>query len=51
MAALADIARAPKPALVVCHGVVIRLALARLARTGGRAAASVPIANGALIAL
>ncbi|HEX4107235.1 MAG TPA: histidine phosphatase family protein [Solirubrobacteraceae bacterium] len=30
VAALQDIARGPRPTLVVCHGVAIRLALARL---------------------
>jgi broad specificity phosphatase PhoE len=45
IAALQDVAQGSKPALVVCHGMVIRLALIRL----GRAISSVP--NVALIEL
>jgi broad specificity phosphatase PhoE len=43
MAALRDIAVDAKPALVVCHGMVIRLAVIRLGRGNHR------VANGALI--
>lgn len=52
MAALGDIAEeGTRPALIVCHGVVIRLALARLGLTRGESPASIPVANAALIAL
>jgi broad specificity phosphatase PhoE len=50
MRALADIARGPRPALVVCHGVVIRLALARTGTVIGDALAA-PVANAALVPL
>jgi len=43
MAALGEVAVGPTPVLVVCHGMVIRLALAAL----GRPVASVP--NAALV--
>ena len=53
MAALEVIASGPRPVLVVCHGVAIRLALTRLGRApaiaGGAIAASV--SNAALIPL
>ena len=49
MAALADVERGPLPALVVCHGMTIRLALARREGTDGPAVQHV--ANGALVAL
>jgi broad specificity phosphatase PhoE len=52
MSALDDIARAPKPALVVCHGVVIRLALAALGQSiAGEAPGGAPVGNADLIAL
>jgi broad specificity phosphatase PhoE len=43
--ALSDIAKGAKPALVVCHAMVIRLVVMRLGR------GSHPVQNGALIAL
>ncbi|TMK42374.1 MAG: histidine phosphatase family protein [Actinobacteria bacterium] len=50
--ALADIATGLRPALVICHGMVIRLALARLAVPGaGGAPRLPPVANAALIPL
>jgi probable phosphoglycerate mutase len=50
MAALAEIAAEPqRPVLVVCHGVVIRLALARMQGEPGPGARTVP--NAALIPL
>ncbi len=45
LAALREIAAGPKPALVVCHALSIRLALTRLGRERDR------VANGALIEL
>jgi len=52
-AALADVEQAPRPALVVCHGVVIRLALTQRCPEGPPAALPAPavVPNGALIAL
>ena len=52
-AALADIERAETPALVVCHGQVIRLALAERHPEGlaGALRGSHTVTNGALIAL
>jgi len=52
-AALADIERGERPALVVCHGQVIRLALAERHPSGldGALRGSHTVANGALIAL
>lgn len=49
MAALADAAHESQPALVVCHGMVIRLALAR--RRGERGPGPRLIPNGALLPL
>jgi probable phosphoglycerate mutase len=49
MAALEEIARGPQPALVICHGMAIRLALAR--RRGERGPGPNPVANGALVPL
>jgi broad specificity phosphatase PhoE len=49
MAALADVEKGPQPALVVCHGMVIRVAIAR--RTGKPFSISEPIENTALIEL
>ncbi|TCO62587.1 histidine phosphatase family protein [Actinocrispum wychmicini] len=43
MAALAEIERGPKPALVVCHGMVMRLAVSR--RTGKPWSIDDPIDN------
>jgi broad specificity phosphatase PhoE len=48
-AALADIAQLPRPALVVCHGVVIRLTLARV--HGDPAPGAVRVPNAELIPL
>jgi broad specificity phosphatase PhoE len=48
-AALADVERGPLPALVVCHGVVIRIALVQRAGNRGPLAKAVP--NGVLIPL
>ena len=48
-AALADVERGELPALVVCHGVVIRIAL--VLRAGNRAPLAQPVGNGALIPL
>lgn len=48
-AALAEIEQGPQPALVVCHGVAIRLALAR--RRGEPGPGPGPIANGAIYPL
>jgi probable phosphoglycerate mutase len=48
-AALADIERDQLPALVVCHGMVIRAALASRAGAGGQRFSRVP--NGALVPL
>lgn len=48
-AALADIERGDLPALVVCHGVVIRIAL--VLRAGDRSPLARPVPNGALIPL
>jgi broad specificity phosphatase PhoE len=48
-AALADVERGELPALVVCHGIVIRIALVQRAGRGGPLAQPVP--NGALIPL
>jgi len=45
IAALRDIAKGPKPALVVCHAMVIRLVLMHLGRGNH------PVQNGALIEL
>lgn len=51
-AALADIGAARTPALVVCHGVVIRLALASLAQgADGPQDFPLRVANGALVPL
>lgn len=47
--ALSDIQKGPLPALVVCHGVVIRLALYQ--RSRDRSVLSVRVANGALMPL
>jgi broad specificity phosphatase PhoE len=50
--ALADVAAGPRPALVICHGVVIRLALARLdGAAAGERPRVPPVANAALIPL
>lgn len=49
MAALAEIERGPQPALVICHGMAIRLALAR--RRGVPGPGPTAIANGALVPL
>lgn len=49
MAALAEIERGPQPALVVCHGMSIRLALAR--RRGKPGPGPNAVANGALVPL
>ena len=49
MAALAEIERGPLPALVVCHGMTIRLALAR--RRGEPGPGERLIDNGMLVAL
>lgn len=49
MAALADAEREPGPVLVVCHGMVMRLALARRAGEPGPGPRLIP--NGALIPL
>jgi broad specificity phosphatase PhoE len=48
-AALADVERDALPALVVCHGVVIRIALFQ--RAGRRVAAAERVPNGALVPL
>jgi len=48
-AALQDVERAPLPALVVCHGMVIRAALSVRARHWLSGSARVP--NGALVPL
>jgi len=50
MAALSDIAQGPCPALVVCHGVVIRLALSRCRAVTGDGLAA-PVDNASLVAL
>ena len=52
-AALADIERGHRPALVVCHGVVIRIALSqrRAAGSSDRLVAAPSVPNGALILL
>ncbi|HEY4277748.1 MAG TPA: histidine phosphatase family protein [Conexibacter sp.] len=47
MAAIADIERGPEPVLVVCHGITIRLALAR--RRGEPGPGPGPVLNGSLI--
>jgi broad specificity phosphatase PhoE len=49
MAALAEIERGPQPALVVCHGITARLALAR--RRGEAGPDPAPLPNGALVPL
>lgn len=49
MAAIAEIEQGPQPALVVCHGVTARMALAR--RRGEPGPIRVPLANGALVPL
>jgi broad specificity phosphatase PhoE len=49
MAALADVERGPKPALVVCHGMVMRLAVSR--RTGKPWSIKDPIDNTHLLQL
>jgi broad specificity phosphatase PhoE len=49
MAALADIDQGPKPVLVVCHGMVIRLAVSRW--TGQPWSIKDPIENTALVRL
>ena len=49
MAALEELIDAPKPTLVICHGMVIRLALARLGRPQLEGFRS--IANGELVDL
>jgi broad specificity phosphatase PhoE len=49
MAALAEIERGPQPALVVCHGVVMRLALSR--RAGEPGPGDLRIPNAALVPL
>lgn len=49
MAALAEIERGPQPALVVCHGMTIRLALAR--RRGEPGPGPTGLANCALVPL
>ncbi len=46
-AALADVERDQLPALVICHGVVIRIAL--VLRAGDRSPLARPVPNGALI--
>jgi broad specificity phosphatase PhoE len=48
-AALEDIERAPSPALVVCHGGVIRIAFFQ--RAGDRAALGTSVPNAAILAL
>lgn len=48
-AALADVEQGELPALVVCHGVVIRIALYQ--RAGRRAAVAGRVPNGALVPL
>ncbi len=48
-AALADVERGELPALVVCHGVVIRIALFQ--RAGHRVALAERVPNGALVPL
>ena len=50
-AALAEVARAPLPALVVCHGGTIRCALAVRDPAGLRAFNRIAVPNGALVAL
>lgn len=49
MEAIAEIERGPQPALVVCHGVTARLALAR--RRGEPGPIREPLLNGALVPL
>jgi broad specificity phosphatase PhoE len=49
MAALAEIDQGPKPVLVVCHGMVIRVAVSR--RTGEPWSIKDPIENTALVKL
>lgn len=52
MASLADIADQDKPALVICHGVVIRLALARIGQSiHGQAPGGTPVGNADMVAL
>lgn len=48
-AALGDVVAGPLPALVVCHGMVIRLAVAR--QNGTALAQAATVANGTLVAL
>jgi broad specificity phosphatase PhoE len=48
-AALEDVERAPSPALVVCHGGVIRIALFQ--RAGDRATLGASVPNAAILAL
>jgi probable phosphoglycerate mutase len=49
MEAIAEIERGPQPALIVCHGVTARMALAR--RRGERGPIRSGLANGALVPL
>ncbi|MGI8559764.1 MAG: histidine phosphatase family protein [Solirubrobacteraceae bacterium] len=49
MEVLEEVAAGPKPALVVCHGVVIRLALSSL--EGPERALAAPVENAALVPL
>jgi broad specificity phosphatase PhoE len=49
MAALADVERGPLPALVVCHGMTIRIALGR--RAGAEGPVARHVENGALVPL
>jgi broad specificity phosphatase PhoE len=49
MAALADVEQGPQPALVVCHGIVMRLALSRRAGEPGPGDFRIP--NAALVPL
>jgi probable phosphoglycerate mutase len=49
MAAIAEIEQGPQPALVVCHGITARLALAR--RRGEPGPDPEPLPNGALVPL
>ncbi len=50
-AALRDVEQGPLPALVVCHGVVIRVALTQRRPEGLTGHLHEPIANGALVEL
>jgi broad specificity phosphatase PhoE len=51
-AALDDVARGPDPALVICHGNVIRLAVRRARLASGVVSAPVPaVSNAALVPL